>query len=176
MDLQEFDGQDLYFDVEMPAEVDSLIFMASHSYGTPAAEEYLRKAYFLAPDNLSVLVALYRYYYYQHQYESALTVAGHALKFSGREIDFPSDWQNLTMSHIGAGAIKSMSMVRFYLIALKAAGYINLRLANYDIARAMLNKVVELDSADRLGAAALLAVAQEHLQSNTLENNVRASV
>lgn len=176
MDLQEFDGQDLYFDKKMPAEVEHLILLASHTYGSTEAEEYLRKAFFLAPDNLSVLVALYRYYYYQHDYESALTVAGHALKFSGREIDFPDDWQRLTMSHIGVGAIKSMSMVRFYLISLKAAGYISLRLAKYNEAQAMLNKVVELDAADRLGAAALLAVAQRNLQNDALDNNKRVSI
>ena len=131
MDLLDFEGQDLYFDEENPQEIDSLINKASEDYGTPSAEKSLLNAFFLAPDNLSVLVAMYRYYYYQHKYEEALVIANHALKFSGQRIQFPSDWRKLTIDDIGAGAMKSMGMVRFYLIALKAAGYINLRISTH---------------------------------------------
>lgn len=174
MDLLEFEGQELYFDEHLPKEVDDLINAASDCYGTPGAEANLMQAFFLAPDNLTVLVALYRYYYYQHQYEKALVIAAHALKFSGRRVDFPESWRDLTLKHIGAGAIISMGMVRFYLIALKAAGYINLRLQNYELAQEMLEKVIELDSSDRLGASALLAVAMEHI-NNPLNNVAQAA-
>ena len=166
MDLLEFEGQDLYFDEHMPEEIDILIKSASENYGTPKAEADLLKAFFIAPDNLTVLVALYRYYYYQHQYEKALMVAGNTLKFSGSRVGFPNKWEDLTIDHIGAGALKSMSMVRFYLIALKATGYLNLRLHNFSQARAMLSKVVELDASDRLGAAILLEFATDCLQYN----------
>jgi len=53
----------------------------------------------------------------------------------------------------------SMGMVRFYLLGLKAAGYLNLRLQKWQTAIDMLLKVSELDQADRLGAAALLEIA-----------------
>jgi len=166
MDLLDFEGQDLYFDEPLPKEVDALIEAASEEYGDPKAESSLMKAFLLAPDNLTVLVALYRYYYYQHQYQNALIIASHALKFSGLRVNFPTDWRELNISHVGAGAIESMSMVRFYLLALKAAAYINLRLLNFETAQEMLLKIIELDSSDRLGATALLAVAQEHLQNS----------
>jgi hypothetical protein len=41
---------------------------------------------------------------------------------------------------------------------LKAAGYINLRLGRLEQGRTMLEKLVELDSHDRLGGKALLGV------------------
>jgi len=164
MDLLEFEGQDLYFDEQMPKEIDDLIKSASENYGTQQAEADLLQAFFLAPDNLSVLVALYRYYYYQHQYEKALIVAANTLKFSGHRVGFPKNWEDLTIEHVGAGALKSMSMVRFYLIALKATGYLNLRLHNFSQASEMLSKVVELDASDRLGAAVLLKFATDCLQ------------
>ena len=169
MDLLDFEGQDLYFDEPIAPEVEMLINLASDEYGTPNAEASLLKAFFLAPDNLTVLVALYRYYYYQHKYNDALVIADHAMKFSGQSIDFPRDWRELNSSHIGAGSIKSMGTVRFYLLALKAAAYINLRLSNFNAAQEMLDKVIELDSSDRLGATALLAVAQERIKSNDAE-------
>ncbi|MDX1811044.1 MAG: hypothetical protein R3240_03795 [Gammaproteobacteria bacterium] len=169
MDLLDFEGQDLYFDEHIPAEVDALINDASELYGTPAAEEKLLKAFFLAPDNLTVLVALYRYYYYQHKYEETLVIAEHALKFSGQRLGFPRDWRELNIDYLGAGAIKSMGMVRFYLIALKGAGYINLRLSNFVVAQDMLTKVMELDSSNRLNVSELLAVANEYLLTNSEE-------
>ena len=49
-----------------------------------------------------------------------------------------------------------MTLVRFYLLALKGAGELNLRLGNMDLGIQMLEKVVELDSEDRLGVTALL--------------------
>jgi tetratricopeptide (TPR) repeat protein len=57
----------------------------------------------------------------------------------------------------------SMSMVRFYMMALKGAGYLELRLGEYDSAIARLEKVVELDSKNRLDAQALIDVAREAL-------------
>jgi len=163
MDLHDFEGQELYFDEHMSEEVAELINNASLQYGTPEAEQSLLSAFFLAPDNFSVLVALYRYYYYQHQLEKALVIANHSLRFSGQRVQFPKSWRGLTMDHVGAGAILSMSMVRFYLLALKGAGFINMRLHRFIEAEAMLAKVVELDASDRLGATPLLKFAREHL-------------
>lgn len=170
MDLHDFEGQDLYFDKELPAEVNDLINSASTTYGTPQAEESLMRAFFLEPDNLEVLVALYRYFYYQHKYKDALVIARHALKFSGQGVDFPDSWRELKESHITAGAVKNMGLVRFYLIALKAAGYINLRLHDFTLAKEIFEKVVELDTSDRLRVNELLAFANEHVQST--DNNV----
>jgi len=163
MDLHDFEGQDLYFDEHMPDKISILIESASECYGTLDAEKKLRDAFFLAPENLSVLVALYRFYYYQHNYENALVVAKHALTFSGRRIQFPEDWQYLTIDHLGVGAQISMGMVRFYLLSLKAAAYINLRLNRFETAEQMLKKIIQVDSSDRLGAVALLTVAEQHL-------------
>ena len=68
MDLLDFTGEDMYFDHPPPAEVDELIAAAAEQYGTDAAEHSLMRAYFLAPEHLSVLVALYRFFYYRQRY------------------------------------------------------------------------------------------------------------
>jgi hypothetical protein len=49
------------------------------------------------------------------------------------------------------------------MLALKGAGYLQLRLGDYETALARLEKVSELDSNDRLGAKALIDVAREAL-------------
>ena len=87
-------------------------------------------------------------------------MAESALAVSGRRLDYPENWAYLREDNVGAGIIRSMGLVRFYLMVLKAAGYINLRLGRYETGQAMLEKLVELDSCDRLGGRALLDVVK----------------
>ena len=67
MDLQDFQGQLMYFDEPLPDGVEDLLNQASEAYGDGNAEWYLTQAYSIAPANMTVLVAMYRFYYYQHR-------------------------------------------------------------------------------------------------------------
>ena len=67
MDLHDFECKDMYFDEPISEEVEVLIDQAAEAYATGNAEQYLLRAYFLSPENLSVLVAMYRYFYYDHR-------------------------------------------------------------------------------------------------------------
>lgn len=164
MDLLDFEQAELYFDEPLAQDVARLLIEAADAYGSEEAENLLLRANLLAPQHLMVLVALYRYYFYQHRLEDALLVAESALAVTGRRLEFPETWVYLREANIGAGVMRSMGLVRFYLMVLKAAGYLHLRLGNLDTGRAMLEKLVQLDSHDRLGGKALLEVvaATEH--------------
>jgi len=80
MDLLDFEAQGLYFEQADVAGVKELIALAAENYAGGEAELFLLKAYFLAPDSLNVLVALNRFYYYQHRLEEALTATNKALR------------------------------------------------------------------------------------------------
>lgn len=160
MDLLDFSEKSLYFDEPLAEQAVMFIEQAAAEYGNSNVEPLLLEAYKIAPEHLTVLVALYRYYYYQHRLEDALNIAHQALAVSGRRLSFPAQWFQLSDAHLGAGALVSMGMVRFYLLALKAAGYLNLRLQKWQTAVDMLSKVSELDEADRLGVNALLQIAR----------------
>ncbi len=158
MDLMDFDQPTLYYDDPVSPEVERLLGEAAASYGEDMAEASLLRAYFLAPEQLVVLVALYRYYFYQHRLEDALIVADRAMAVAGRRLELPGEWQRLHPEHVGHAVLRSMGLLRFYLMVLKAAGYIHMRLERFETGRAMLEKLVELDSHDRLGGKALLDV------------------
>jgi hypothetical protein len=162
MDLQDFSGEMLYFDQPEPQRVTELLTAASQNYGLGQAEGFLLEAYALAPTNLSVLVGLYRFYYYQHCYADALAIAHVAMAAVAPQIEFPEHWSELDMNALGLGVLHSMGLVRFYLLALKGAGYLNLRLGQFESGLRMLRKVRELDEADRLGTKVLLDVLAEH--------------
>jgi hypothetical protein len=158
MDMLDFDEAELYFDEPLAPEIANLIVSAADKYGCEEAEGLLLRASFMAPQHLMVLVALYRFYFYQHRLEDALLVGESALAVVGRRLDFPDTWMCLNQANLGAGVMRSMGLVRFYLMVLKATGYINLRLGNFQLGQAMLEKLVELDTSDRMGGKALLEV------------------
>ncbi|MDR3394095.1 MAG: hypothetical protein P4L70_03750 [Parasulfuritortus sp.] len=161
MDLLNFDQSSLYFDEPVSDEIQRLIADASQAYGAGLAEPLLHKAYFLAPESLLVLVAVYRYYFYQHRLEEALMVGERALRIVGQRLGLPDEWSRLNPALLGQAVMKSMGLLRFYLHVLKATGYINLRLGRMEKGRAQIEKLIELDSHDRFGGKALLAVIVE---------------
>jgi tetratricopeptide (TPR) repeat protein len=163
MDMLDFDSESLYFDEPLDSQTKQLLDAAAENYGEAEAEESLLRAYFLEPEHPMVLVALYRYYYYQHRLEDALRVAERVLKTFAERLELPRDWQRLTEQQIGNGVMVSMTMIRFYMLALKGAGYLELRLGRHEAALARLQKVADLDTNDRLGAQALLNVVREAL-------------
>lgn len=161
MDLLDFSDCKLYFEEPLPAEAERLIAQAAREYGEPEAEFALLRAHLLAPENLSVLVGLYRYYFYQHRLEDALQVAERAMQLSGRQLGLPADWQLLDECRLGRAAESSFGLLRFYLLALKAASIVLLRLGRIGDSRGRLSKLAALDSRDQLGAGKLLEVVDE---------------
>ena len=165
VDLLAFESEELYFDEAIDSEARQCLDQASERYGRGEAEAALMRAYFLEPEHPMVLVALYRFFFYQHRLNDALRVAERVLKVIGKRLGFPEDWRELTERRLGGGVMISMTLIRFYMLALKGAGLLELRLGDYTSATARLEKVTELDSKDRLGAQALLDVAREALES-----------
>ena len=156
MDLLDFEAQGLYFEEPEIAGVKEMIAAAAENYANGDAELPLLKAYFLAPESLNVLVALNRFYYYQHRLEEALTATGKALAVVRPLISFPEDWRDLQQRHINEAPANLLTQVRLYLFTLKAIGFLNMRLENLDLSQNIFEKLVELDSKDRIGAQGLL--------------------
>lgn len=162
MDLLDFAECELYFEEPLSAEAEGLIAGAAQEYGKSAAERDLLYAHLLAPESLTVLVALYRYYFYQHRLQEALAVSERAMRLSARHLSLPDDWSQMDEINLAAAASRSFGLLRFHLLALKAASIVLLRLGETDAARARLAKLTSLDSRDQLGVAKLLEVVDEY--------------
>lgn len=160
MDLMDFEGEKLYFEESLNPKVEALLQQAGNLYGEGEAEQPLQEALRLAPTSLNVLVAAYRYYYYQHRLEDALGIAGQALAVTAERLSIPLDWKLLTLAHISQGGPSTMALVRFHLLSLKAEAYLLLRLGRSAEGRAILEKLLELDAHNRLGAKQLLEVTE----------------
>lgn len=163
MDLLDFDGQEMYFDAPLSAQVEGLLQHAAADYGRDGgagAELSLLRAYALAPEHLSVLVALYRYYYYQRRLEDALLIAERALALSARELGLAGGWRQLDENLLRDLSQHAMALTRFLLLALKGAGYLELRLNRASEALERFEKLAALDTQGRLGIDSLLRMAR----------------
>ena len=160
MDLLEFDATDLYFEQADSIEVQDLIRTASELYGSGEAELPLLQAYLRAPESLNVLVALNRFYYYQHRLTEALMISEKALGLIRQNINFPNDWQQLERTHISDAPKESLTRIRLYLFTLKSIGFLNMRLENLELSRGIFEKLIALDDKDRIGAKGLLEVLE----------------
>ncbi|MBK1695277.1 hypothetical protein CKO09_11100 [Chromatium weissei] len=176
MDFFDFSAEALYFDEPVSPAVDALLHAAAAQYGEANAELPLLRAYFYEPEHLTVLVALYRYFYYQQRYEDALRVADQAIAISLARLNLPPRWQELTELEVAQAAAQSMTLTRFLLLALKGASYLLLRLGDAKNALARLEKLAELDTKQRLGITELLALARSAVAEAVVEQvggNVR---
>jgi tetratricopeptide (TPR) repeat protein len=165
MDLLQFDARDLYFETEDSEDVQKLIRSASELYGSGAAELPLLQAYLRAPESLNVLVALNRFYYYQHRLAEALLIAEKALTLIRRDLDFPEDWRQLEMEHISEAPKDLLTRIRLYLFTLKSIGFLHLRMKNLALSRGIFERLVMLDDKDRIGAKALLELVERSQQA-----------
>ena len=166
MDLLDFKPGEMYFDEPLDSRVEGLIFGAAMAYGGSKAEVKLRQAETIAPEHLSVLVALYRYYFYRHQHDAALAVASRAMEVVARRLNFAPAWRDVTVNDIVRATADRAELVRFYLHALKGAGYLYLRLGDIEAGLQRLDHVAALDAKDRIGAKALADVARQAVRTN----------
>jgi hypothetical protein len=180
MDLLDFDSEAMYFDEPLPPPVLALIDEAAQRYRTQrggavdsgldgpddaddGAELCLLQAYFLAPERLAVLVALYRFFYYRHRYEDALLVADRAIAAACRQLGLSEDWRQLDAEVLKRAAGQSMTMTRFLLLALKGAAWLLLRQEQPEPALERLAPLIAFDSKDQLGHKDLQRWAEKAL-------------
>lgn len=161
MDLQEFKSEMLYFQEPINPQVEALVNEAAQNYGKHS-ETLLLQALEIDSNDLTVLIGLYRFYYYQNRYQDGLKVAHQVMGVVGKKIHFPSTWNEINMAYVTTAIGYSFCLVRLYFFALKAAGYLHLRIGNFAEGREMIEKVVAMDSEDRIGARLLLNILDQN--------------
>ncbi|MGR9116721.1 MAG: hypothetical protein ACU85E_13220 [Gammaproteobacteria bacterium] len=164
MDLLDFEAHDLYFQQQDSNEVQQLIQKAGNSYGNGEAELPLLQAFLRSPDSLNVLVALNRFYYYQHRLSEALLISEKALAIITDRLQFPDDWRTLQLQHIIDAPKEQLSWIRLYLFTLKSIGFLKMRMHETEPSKAIFEKLVALDREDRIGAQALLQLVNRKIQ------------
>jgi tetratricopeptide (TPR) repeat protein len=143
----------------LPDEAEDHLWEASQSYHDEAlAEAHLREAEAIAPDHAAVLIGLYRFYFYKGRLADALTVARACLAKAGRENNFSTDWRCVRPGDAAFDRYEEI-LPRFFLFSLKGYAYLQMRLGNIEEGLSAVDKLLELDAGDKIGARVLLEVA-----------------
>lgn len=112
MDLLHFEAQDLYFHLPAEPGVEELLQRAAGDYAEGGGEQWLLQALEQAPESLMVMVALYRFYFYQHRLPDAFITAQRTMAITSQELGISGDWAQLDLTQIGQAALKSMTLLR----------------------------------------------------------------
>jgi tetratricopeptide (TPR) repeat protein len=120
------------------------------------AERAVMRALDLAPDDVEVRLAAYRFYFYNHRLAEALRQAASIVVQMARRLNVATDWR---LVRPGDAAFSGLDEApSLYLQALLAWGYGSVRLGGVEEGCRALEKAVELDPRDRFGAHRLLRV------------------
>ena len=144
----------------LPPEAEWHLWEAGLSYHLDdVSERHLREAEALAPGHAAVLVGLYRFYFYKGRLGEALDVARQCLEKAARENNLSKNWRDVRAGDALFGHYEEMAP-RFFLFTLKGYAYLQMRLGNLDEGFDAIQKLLELDPSDKIGAKVLLEVIQ----------------
>lgn len=144
--------------VGLPADADRHLRAAAASYHhDDVAESHLLEAQRLASAHPAVLIGLYRFYFYKGHLEKALGVARACLTRAAIDNSLPLDWRAVRAADADFGSFDAVQP-RFFMFALKGYAYLHMRLGDLEEGREAIEKLLELDPADKVGARVLLGV------------------
>jgi tetratricopeptide (TPR) repeat protein len=150
----------------LPQPVEQHLHLAGLNYqNDEIAERHLFQAQALAPGHAAVLIALYRFYFYKGRLADALEVAERCLAKAARDNRLNEDWRRVRQGDAQFGSYDAI-LPRFYLLTLKAWGYLQMRLGRLEESQAALTKMLELDPSDKLNVTVLLKVLTRHGQED----------
>ncbi|MCP6763119.1 MAG: hypothetical protein NHB32_31075 [Fischerella sp. CENA71] len=141
---------------QVPEEIKELLILAAdHWENTSNSEKYMHQALAKTGDNIEVLVAAYRYFYYKYNYQMALQTAVKVIDKIKEAEKLPDDWQQLQPILIKR---KEDTQIRLYLNAYAASGLVLAKLGELEKAKEISTKVKSIDDKNNFGAGILLDI------------------
>lgn len=120
------------------------------------AEAHVLRAFELAPEHPATHIALYRFYFYRNRLAEAYEVGRRCLRYAAVLNGLPLEWRDVQPAQTDFSAYAALP--RFYLFTLKGCAYLSLRLGQLAQGDAMVDKLLQLDPADRVNGSVLRGV------------------
>jgi tetratricopeptide (TPR) repeat protein len=129
---------------QVPEDVKKLLVLAANNWENSESQ-----------DNIDVLIAAYRFFFYKNNYLLALQVAEKVIAAIKKSESFPESWDELKLI---LSAKKNEYSIRLYLNAYSASGLVLAKLGNLEQAKIIASRVKELDDKNEFGASVLLKI------------------
>ena len=127
-------------------EVKELLVLATKTWENPEESlKYMEQALAATKENndMDVLVAAYRYFYYQNNYALAEKTAHTIIARIRKTHQLPDDWEELRSVLL---ARKDESQIRILLNAYTALGIISAKMGNLNQAKAMIKEIQSINN------------------------------
>jgi len=149
---------------DVPPGARSFMQQAIDQYeNTEQAESLLLKALQLAPEELEIYIAIYKFYFYKKHFNSAEHFANLTLNVAAKQSGIDSEWVKLTTS--SCDWLNPSNAQRVFLYTMKAIGFIYLRTKRLQQGENILSKLLALDINDLVGGSVVMSLAQTLLES-----------
>ena len=144
----------------LPTSAERHLELAGLAYTNDSlAESHLGEALRIAPEHLAVQVGYYRYLFYKGRLQDALAQLDVCIGNAAAQSGLPTDWRKAQPQDAEFDSYDAV-WARFYLFALKAHGYIKMRLGDLEGGTEAITKAMQLDPSDKVGAKILLEVVE----------------
>ena len=139
----------------LPPDAEKHLRSAAETYDRDdVALRHLMEAHLLAPEHPATLIGLYRFYFYKGLLPEALSIVKACLTRAAIDNTLPLDWRFVRPRDGAFGDFDSPGP-RFFMFSLKGYAYLSMRLGDFDESMAAIDKLFELDPADKVGAHVL---------------------
>ena len=146
-----FKQDSMHFGFDLPVETNGHLQRAASTVSSREdALQALLAALKSAPDQLEVLIALYKFHFYQGETKKAQDLVFQTLIKSSLQGGFSHEWE--TLSPASADWSDPRGPARVFLCSLKALAFVRLRQADLTDAASILNVLHRLDPIDQVGA------------------------
>ncbi|MGJ0506862.1 MAG: hypothetical protein ACR652_06925 [Methylocystis sp.] len=144
----------------LPEDAARLLHAAAMAYDVDdVALNYLMEARLLAPTHPATLIGLYRFYFYKGRLADALAVARTCLTRAAIDNSLSLDWREVRPADAPFGDFDAVG-ARFFMFSLKGYAYLSMRLGAFEESAAAIDKLLELDPSDKVGARVLRDVLE----------------
>jgi hypothetical protein len=142
---------------DLSDEVKRLLIAAANTWeDTAQSQDYMQQALAIAGQSLDVLVAAYRYFFYQHNDAAALQVVATQVVEQIRQSEgLPADWERLAPL---LNCRKEEPNIRLYLNAYAASGLLLARLGALEAAKEITARISAIDDRREFGATTVLHI------------------
>ena len=141
----------VHFGFGIAPEADAHLQQAAALVSTREASlQALNAAHRVAPDQVEVLVAMFKFHFYQGDTDTAEALVREALEKASRQGGFTREWRRLEAE--SADWSDPRGPGRLFLYCLKALAFIRLRQSATVEAASILDTMRRLDPTDQVGA------------------------
>lgn len=141
---------------DVKPEIKQLLLLAGENWeDTGLAEKYIREALLRAGDDLDVLIGAYRFFFYKHRPNIALSIVDRVLQLITVRENLPWEWSEIKPIAI---ARKQDANIRLYLNAYAAKGLVLAQLGRLEEAKIISQQIKEIDDSREFCATTVFEV------------------